>query len=675
MTITLNIEPKTRYRRKAAGEIIQPTQRSSIVEGAALALVLILCSLAQAATYYASPTGSGDGSDVDHPMAFSSVGTATSAGDTVHIIGMTEAIGHPDVDWPVGRLYYASYVCTHPQPGWTFDTEYRIGRFANNDFWVVGPVNIVGFSPACAVVDDKVRNGSQINPLPDEGYQGYDGRYSGRGYSADLNVADGVDADNPVAIPTGSTLISTVSRNMDGAIETPFARAVGLTVLASAPADGSFRPPMVGTDKTIRFNKSQLDYSLLSRLPTVSGQPTMSSVKGWFAGFWMDYIPASPGRALHTRANCHNEYGQYIQCNLGIGACMLHLDLPDAEKEQLLCRYLQVGIDYAAVVAVSRLAYAADGGHGGGRKYPLVLAAVMFDDPAMKALLAKTGIYCYQNGYGAGHQPPDYIAFGEDDQSFYVTQDEVTRTSGAWTGDTWTYYTNNEAYVDLTPGQITVGNTIVQEVTGATGTVLYLEDPTSNAQYPDVKTYYPDIITIEHTSGPDFDMSGTYKFVDQQDGGYFYTPANRRGRWNHNNAATWNPDPRGGAPMPYTATDIGLAEWGMRHSQIPAWDNRAFSASYKSNAMPGYHGLSLAALLTKGGKEMWQYDAMFDATARFMAETLPGGEGYGVTRSNSPFTSNMWDTYYTTYSDGIPADSDPPVQHRRIRIRATSNPN
>ena len=664
MTINPIIEPKTRHRRKAAGEIIQPAQRSSIVEGATLALVLILCSLAQAATYYASPTGSGDGSDADHPMAFSSVGAGTSVGDSVHIVGMTEAISHPDVVWPAGRLYYASYVSTTPLPAWTFSEERRIWRFAAGEIGVLGPVTVTAFEPACFDDEGRIKNGSAINPHPDDATQGFDSAYNGRAYSGTTNVADGVDAGNPLVVAAGSSLVSTVARAMNTATETPFARSAVLTVLASAPAEGSFRPPYIGTDKTVKYNKSVLDYTKLAKLTTVTGQPTMASVKGWFAGLWMDYVGAAPGRAMHTWENSTNNYGQYIHCNLGVAACMLHLNLTDAEKEPLLCRYLQAGIDYAAGIALSRLVYAADGGHNGGRKYPVVLAAIMLEDPDIEALLAKTGDYCYEGGYAAGNQPPDYIAFQDDDQTFYVTQLEVTLTTkDLLTGDTWAYFMPSDTPVyDGTIGTTAAGHTVIQDTTGATGTVLHVYDPIY---------YYHDVVTITHTAGPDFDLTGVYAVVDQTSGGSF-TPVYRT-RWNY--AGTWNPDNRESYPRPYLAEDIGIAEWGIRHTQIPAADNRAWTAIYKSNAAPALHGTALAALLLKGGKTLWNHDAMFDATARFMTETDVGGEGYGMTRSNSPFTSNMWDTYYTTYSDGIPADSDPPVQHRRIRIRATSNPN
>ena len=62
---------------------------------------------------------------------------------------------------------------------WTFDRDYITGQFANGDFWIVGPVTIIGIDPPSVVVDGRVINGSMVNPSPKlERKQGYDSRQS-----------------------------------------------------------------------------------------------------------------------------------------------------------------------------------------------------------------------------------------------------------------------------------------------------------------------------------------------------------------------------------------------------------------------------------------------------------------------------------------------------------------
>src|SRR5690606_4751330 len=56
---------------------------------------------------------------------------------------------------------------------WTFDKEYPVGRFANDDWWVVGPVTIVGIDPP-STSGGRVTNGSMLDPDPRDSRQGYD---------------------------------------------------------------------------------------------------------------------------------------------------------------------------------------------------------------------------------------------------------------------------------------------------------------------------------------------------------------------------------------------------------------------------------------------------------------------------------------------------------------------
>lgn len=59
------------------------------------------------------------------------------------------------------------------------DSEtYEYGQFANGDYWVVGPVTIVGISPESAEVSGRVMHGSMVNPVPGS-QQGYDSAIEG----------------------------------------------------------------------------------------------------------------------------------------------------------------------------------------------------------------------------------------------------------------------------------------------------------------------------------------------------------------------------------------------------------------------------------------------------------------------------------------------------------------
>lgn len=455
---------------------------------------------------------------------------------------------------------------------WTFDKNlsadgagdtYRYGQFVNGDYWVVGPVTITSINPLCQTVDERVVNGTMINPhagsfnqdtVYGAGYgQGYDSAASQ--WNAALNVGD----DLPLAVAAGSSVVSTISRPSEIS-KTAVKTAAILTVLSQAPAEGSFRPPYSGTDKTIYFNKSDLDYTKLSNLTEQTGAPSLSTAAAWFEKPWIDHVGNWYGDQIHPSDNMSN-YGREMAHKTSQAALLLNCAYSNAEKETLLVRYVQLGIDNYAVVSqgIKRI-YVANGGHGGGRKLPILVAGLVLDDVTLKGVGSKSGAYLYNSvdedgypdPYGPGNEPADYMSFGEDDQTHYVTQFDV----------------------DL-------------------------------------------------TNGP-----------------------------------TWEPDERNDVLIPYTVDDIGLPEWGIRHSYYPTYNNNWWPTNYRSVAGCTFPGTALAAHIM-GLKTFWNNDAFFDYCDRYMAMIVVGGayESWR-TGANGPgdFVNNMWDAYREDYGPLWTAD-------------------
>jgi len=325
---------------------------------------------------------------------------------------------------------------------WTFDTNHVVGQFCNGDYYVIDSgtgVNVISITPESILNGTRYMHGSMVNPAVNGG-QGFDNYHSYYAYTHALNVAYGVNAENPLVLHSGDSLISTISLPTPTNF-TEIKSAEILTVLAVAPAAGSFRPPYVGTDKTINYNKSQLNYSLLGSLEPVTGTPTLSSVESSFIHPWIDFKSnVWSGQYIHPSDNMP-AYGRDIASNTSIGAMMLHLNFTNAQKENLMIYYTQLGIDLYNI-AIGGSGWPPDGGHGQGRKWPIMFAGLVLGDTDIQAIFSKTGDYAYNTTPISGSDlksplPADLLHFQEDADTFYVTSYDIARTaSGSWNPDT-----------------------------------------------------------------------------------------------------------------------------------------------------------------------------------------------------------------------------------------------
>jgi len=338
---------------------------------------------------------------------------------------------------------------------WIFDAEYPVGQYANGDYWVVGPVTINSIESNLHTVPTGTNpiDGSMINPVGSSTQQGYDSRLNS--YSAALNVGrpngNPLSPANPLMLPIDCSLVSSVSwtTNEPGCPAVAQSPAVGpdplnvprpttrsmaiLTCVGNVPPEGTFRPPYCGTDKSPRYTMSQLDHSKLGSLAPVANTPSLPNVESAFAGPWVDHVRSWLAEYNHPSMHMPS-YGRDLSMKIGEGALMLQLDfsqLPGSpSKETLLVRYTQLGIDLAGV-ADSGGHWPSDGGIFQGRKFPILFAGVLLDDPHMKGIANWT------------------TQFHEDQDTFYVSQAEIDIThSPSWNPDVraeelWPYEAGN----------------------------------------------------------------------------------------------------------------------------------------------------------------------------------------------------------------------------------------
>lgn len=461
----------------------------------------------------------------------------------------------------------------------TFDDDVEVGAFCNGDPWCVGPVNIIGISPGSVIESGRTKNGSMINPgAAGDASHGFDS--SASGYSASLNAGrpggNPVSESNPLAFPAGSSLLCSWSLDAPAGpnLVTVLRRAAVFTCLASAPASGSFRPPYSGSDKSIIANETDIDYGRLASLTPV-GTWNLSSLAGSFLRPWIEVRTNFAGRYIHPSEN-QPEYGREMANLTANAGLALQWNYTNEQKRDLLVRYIQYGIDIYGAARIGAQ-WNADGGHNVGRKLPLVIAA---------NVLGNTDMLTYCAG-------SSYRIFQEDQQAFYVEQADVDNTTVG----------NNKAVASMTAsGTLATVTTEsahgIPAGSGASASVVRIAGA-SPSQYNG------------HWSVPDGGIVSSTVFrltVSPAPGG----AATDVGTVTHMN--NWRPDRRNSL-VPYSESDIGLPEWGLRNASDKQKNNRAWDAEYRGVATPPWPNTALAVHVM-GVRAAWAWPAFFDYVDR-----------------------------------------------------------
>lgn len=274
---------------------------------------------------------------------------------------------------------------------WTFSEDRPTGKFANGDWWVVGPVTITNITPRPGHDGNPRNGGSMINPIPGR-TQGFYGDSNSPPYDAAKNVSLRL----PVTIQSGNSLYSTIN-NPDtwaagaAAERTYFKETAILTILPAAPPAGSFRPPWAGTNKTIKsnWNVASLNYSKLRSLTppvpanvpnlqlmeSATQRPLMEMDYGWPNSQWKaTWSPFKLG-GFPNRA-----YGADVAGISSASGLLLNTNLSNAAKEKLLINMVQWGIDNFGLMEAG-MNWWANGGHNNGRLLPTFIAGKVLDDP------------------------------------------------------------------------------------------------------------------------------------------------------------------------------------------------------------------------------------------------------------------------------------------------------
>jgi hypothetical protein len=309
---------------------------------------------------------------------------------------------------------------------WHFDQPARAGQFVNGDWYVVGPVTVTTIDPAPLYgaeiplreldqmdkerpEEQHTRNGFMVNP-PAQMKVAYD---SGVRNWWDPSLIQKL----PAMIKPGDSLVSTISmprglrlhaqlRNVieRGAEDcSPIRTAAVLTCLGAPQPPDAFRPAFCDRSQRIYLARD-LKRELLPRAAATGSLPNLNRFIRFTQRPWVGTCFFGFEEPVENMPQYGLEYGRVA----GLSALLLCADLKPEQKEPLLVNYVQIGIDLGGMVRAGHPGWTGFGGHGSGRKLPIVFAGILLGDDELANI----------------NKSFPKASFGEDEQTAY--------------GDSWT---------------------------------------------------------------------------------------------------------------------------------------------------------------------------------------------------------------------------------------------
>jgi hypothetical protein len=304
---------------------------------------------------------------------------------------------------------------------WTFERPARVGQFINGDWYVVGPVTITAIDPPPLYGSQiprrqldhmdkerpegqRVRNGFMLNP-PAQMKVAYD---SGVRNWFDPSLTQRL----PVTMKPGDSLVSTISmpkglvlhaqlrnkieRGVDDS--SPIRTAAVLTCVSAPQPPDAFRPAFCDCAQRVYLARN-LKRELLPTASSTTSIPKIEQFIRFTQRPWVGTCFFGFEEPVENMPQYGLEYGRVV----GIAALLLCTDLKPEQKEPLLVNCVQVGIDLGGIVRAGHAGWTGWGGHGSGRKLPIVFAGFLLGDDQLANI----------------NQSFPKVSFGEDEQTAY----------------------------------------------------------------------------------------------------------------------------------------------------------------------------------------------------------------------------------------------------------------
>ena len=308
-----------------------------------------------------------------------------------------------------------------------FTPDRTIGYWANGEPYISGgSITVSGIDkPNFPEGSGGAVGGAMINPLVGETRQGFCPRDTWDATAHYYDQRLDVSLRYPFNVTEGESLV--VARAIGeghedegGAYSAYIDSIVGFLVLPTDPPAGSFRPSLYGKNHAVRYNMSEIDWSVLKNLPPVPATPSQAFMEHPARQPklpWWEWTKEWTGTFIRPLENCgtgngaayRSQYGREVAQKWGVVALWLNTANTKKVKEKTMVYTIQAGLDLIGYFENGGTLIAS-GGHQVGRKFPVLLAA---------AALKKEELVKYASS-------PGWVV--EDLCTFYVKESDVGRT-------------------------------------------------------------------------------------------------------------------------------------------------------------------------------------------------------------------------------------------------------
>lgn len=646
------------------------------------AVALILTGPAMAATWYASPSGTGDGTTEAAPMAWAVWKGSDRSADTCYIVGMDSTISE-DFYWVPCQGYYAEYVQFYSSHsiGYTFADYERIFQFANGDIGVVGPVSIIALTPSPSTfVSGETTykyHGTMVDPVVDWNQSWHE---KANNYSDGANVGPAIAAGTPYALTAGHTMVHSYGHTEYVNGFSYIYEYAALHCVSEVPAVLSFRPTYAGGTATKTIHAaSEVNLSLLADLaPVATGCPTKSECEAFCRPLFVEKMPSYTNVYIRSTGSRNSSYGSYLTAKWSNYAIWTNTSQTEADKLFTVRCLVQSGIDLWGMMHSStlgrRLLTHDNGGHG-GTKMRWAYAAWLLEDETMLATLAKTGDYLASTRTSKNW--PNDIFVSSDEQARTIEASDVLSTPWPVGGATWG---NNAGTVNVTHNSTTVtGNgTAWAGIAAANRKRIALVDTglASDNLGTDVNARAYNIASV--VSNTELTLSTPYTGETANEKAYWIAGSLVYG---HGTVAGMADDNYGNAEdtREPTAEDVGLPiwsiAWGYHDYEAPAvspagngWYTGSvgdFVRKYQPTFLQASVGGTFLALVM-GMRDEWNHESSFNYADRAATVNNRDADWW------ESWQRLMWEQYRSDYSPiWTPKCHTPVPTHSAIAI-ATS---